>query len=181
MKKMEKKKTTNYNVYLVVACVLLLRLFVGEIVYVNGRSMVPTLSDGNLVVISKLGKENLAFGDIIVCEIEEDGKKTNLVKRVIGVAGDTIAYNSVYLDGWTEFQLVRNGEEADEPYINEPMTSRGKLDYPLTIPEGQYYVLGDNRNSSIDSRKVKVGLIPREKIRGKVVWRFYPFDSMRTF
>ncbi|MGE5614177.1 MAG: signal peptidase I, partial [Bacillota bacterium] len=97
------------------------------------------------------------------------GQKTNirLVKRVIGVPGDTIDIRGG--------KVFRNGEPLDEPYA-KGATYKRELDFPVTVPEGKYFVLGDNREISKDSRSF--GFIDHTQVEGKAIFRFWPFSEM---
>ncbi|MCM3586092.1 signal peptidase I [Mesobacillus maritimus] len=145
---------------------------------VEGESMLPTLEDGNKVVVNKIGFEanDLQRFDVIVFHANE---QEDYVKRIIGLPGDTINYR--------DDQLYINGEQIDEPFLEK---YRSKLfggvltgDFTLeevtgkvTIPEGYIFVLGDNRRGSWDSRHF--GLIAVEQIVGKVNLRYWPLDEM---
>lgn len=143
---------------------------------VVGSSMYPTLEDGDQLLISAFGYKQPERGDIVVLMADGFMEKP-LVKRVIGLGGDTVevdsASNTVYV----------NGQALYEPYINqltEPMYT-GDMDGPFVVPEGQVFVMGDNRNGSSDSRKlVEIGPIPYEKIVGKAFFRVFPFGRMGT-
>lgn len=139
-------------------------LFVLEIAYVSGNSMNDTYKDGDALLCLRLSAPKR--GDVIICNT--DLEKT-LVKRVIGTAGDT-----VYIDFETGRVKV-NGEVLTEPYIKEPTyLDAGAFEYPITVPEGCYFVMGDNRNYSSDSRDKNVGYIRAEQIQGKVLFKI-PF------
>lgn len=144
-------------------------------------SMVPTLQPQDMVIIQKT--KNVEIGDIIVFKsdmsfgeagiqelpfyrrifVNEDTKK-KLIKRVIAGPGDKIE-----IDGGN---VYINDELMDEPYINE---SAHNLIYIKEIPEDKYFVMGDNRKWSLDSRDPEVGLIDKDRIVGKTVFRIFPF------
>ncbi|WP_312091327.1 signal peptidase I [Aminipila sp.] len=135
-------------------------------VIVSGESMVPTLQDHDLLLLSRQAYllEEPKTGDIIVCDTSEE----RLIKRIIAVPGDKVEI----ING----AVMVNGMVLDEPYIKEAGISGN---YPeLIIPEGYYYVLGDNREISKDSRYEVVGNVSKEKIVGKAVFRFYPFSAL---
>lgn len=162
------------HIIIAVALGLILVLFVVQRNEVIGSSMEPNLfgSDQLLVQkVSKLFKGGIAHGDIITIDAQDllghTGDK-NIIKRVIGIPGDTIEIknNSVF----------RNGIKLDEPYLSGVQTmEREKQFSQLTLDENQFYVLGDNRSVSLDSRTF--GPIDKSRIIGEVLIRFYPLDS----
>lgn len=151
--------------------VVIIFTFIFRIVQVSGSSMVPTLKDQDRIITTNLFYEPTA-GDVIVCN--SVGLKKTIVKRIIGVAGDTIDIN------FDEGKVYRNGVELKEDYIKE-LTKRPDyelpVEFPITVPEGTVFVMGDNRNNSRDSRSNVVGCIDTEQIIGKVVMRVFPFNT----
>lgn len=139
---------------------------------VRGASMYSTLEEGDYLIINRMSykfKEQ-DRGDIIVFESDlkqDDGSIKDLVKRVIGVGGDhvVIENSKVYV----------NDKELNEPYIHNEITE-GDID--TVVPEGKVFVLGDNREISLDSRYEQVGFIDDSDILGKVVIRLYPFNKI---
>lgn len=139
---------------------------------VRGDSMYSTLEEGDYLIINRMSYKfkEPERGDIIVFESDlkqDDGSSKDLVKRVIGVSGDTVKIenNKVYV----------NGKELNEPYINNEITE-GDID--TVVPEGSVFVLGDNREISLDSRYDTVGFISESDILGKVFVRLYPFNKI---
>lgn len=133
---------------------------------VDGESMTNTYQDKQLCLCMRT--KNVTHGDVIICDIEmvqqDQTIKKRLVKRVIAVGGDTIDIK----DG----KVYLNGEQLDEPYIREPMiyVPEQSQEYPLTVPEGKFFVMGDNRNFSNDSRDTRYGLVDAENVLGKIVF-----------
>jgi signal peptidase I len=129
--------------------------------------MEPTLQqDDNIVVLKKIGKFfNVKRGDIIVFKTRQGD---NYIKRAIGLPGDIIAIknNAVYL----------NGKLKREPYLNEVMQTPNLP--AIRLPRNKYFVLGDNRNRSTDSRVF--GLVDQRAILGKAVYRFYPIQDQKV-
>ena len=149
-------------------CGVLIFVFIGRTIGVDGISMKQTLQDRDRVIMSNLFYTP-ASGDIIVFRSpNETFHDTPLVKRVIATAGQTIDINfesgDVYVDG-----ILRN-----EPYINARTTSRHNFEGRITIPDGYVFVMGDNRTSSTDSRDDKVGLVDTRYILGKVLFVLIP-------
>jgi len=147
---------------LVLAVVLFLGInAVSARVRVDGFSMIPTLQDGEFVLVSKLNYQlgKPERGDIIVFHYPVDPKQ-ELIKRVIGLPGDTI--------GVQNGQVSVNGQVLDEPYIAASPAYSGEW----KVPDGQLFVLGDNRNDSSDSHSW--GFLPSEKVVGKAVVIYWP-------
>jgi signal peptidase I len=130
-------------------------------VRVDGFSMIPTLKDGEFVLVSKVNYQfsNVERGDIIVFHFPMDPGQ-ELIKRVIGLPGDTVTVQNK--------QVSVNGQVLDEPYIAASPAYSGQW----TVPAGQLFVLGDNRNDSSDSHSW--GFLPFEKVVGKAVVIYWP-------
>ncbi|MBJ8326260.1 signal peptidase I [Streptococcus pacificus] len=171
-------------------------LFLWANVLVDGHSMDPTLSNGERLFVVKVAK--IDRFDIVVAKEEGDKK---IVKRVIGVPGDTISYDNDV--------LTVNGEVVEEPYLEDyqeafkkdklqkiysysalfkelalnskafTTNNAGNPSFSITVPEGQYYLLGDDRIVSKDSREV--GTFSKESIIGEVKFRYWPFSRIGTF
>lgn len=153
-----------------VVVVFLIFAFVFRAVGVDGDSMYPTLKDGDWVAVSGITTE-LERGDIIV-STQPWERNVPIVKRVIAVGGDI-----VYIDFNANAVFV-NGEKLNEPYIAELTRVSYDVEFPVTVDEGKLFVMGDNRNVSLDSRSSKIGLIDERYVLGKVLFRVYPsFDG----
>jgi signal peptidase I len=142
--------------------------------------MEPNFHHGDFVIVNKLAYHigEPKKGDITICWLNSGNRRENIIKRVIGVPGDEIDMQ-IREQGWDwEYILYINGEEQKEEYIAEAMQQAGTIDYPFIVEENCYFVMGDNRNASTDSREVTVGAISKENIKGKVVFRLYPFDNI---
>lgn len=156
------------SIIIAVSLVLVIHNYFGQLVRVDGASMQPTLYTDQRVLVGKIvywNDENIERGDIVITKFPNS--RDNYVKRIIALPGD-----SVYIiDG----VLYINDEIIDEPYIKEDML----LNYgKAMIPADHYFVMGDNRNNSKDSRSVNVGSLPRSFIKGKVhaiVWPFIDY------
>lgn len=149
------------SVITAVIFVALILVFFFRVAIVNETSMTPTLSDGDRLVITSLSA-SYDHGDIVIIHRDND---VSLVKRVIATAGDTIDID------FEEGIVFLNGEALDEPYIAEPthLSFADGPEFPLTIPEGYLFCMGDNRNNSLDSRTGSIGLINEQYIIGKMV------------
>ncbi|MCY9548668.1 signal peptidase I [Lysinibacillus xylanilyticus] len=150
-------------------------------VLVKGASMMPTLEDQDRVIINKIGPKFKSVDrfDIVVVKMNEE---ENYIKRIIGLPGDKIEYK--------DDQLYINGEKYSEPYLDQykkELKDSGSLTYDFTleqilgettVPEGDYFVLGDNRRVSKDSRVPEVGFIPKEKIMGTTSIICWPIEHI---
>ena len=151
-----------------VLAVVLLFTFVIRLIGVDGHSMVPTLQDGDrLLVLSSLLYDDYAYGDIVVLRKSEFLEEP-IVKRVIATEGQTVDIDfesgSVYVDGTL----------LDEPYVNELTFLQEGTEFPLTVPEGCVFVMGDNRNHSSDSRDARLGTVDTRYVIGKAVFLAFP-------
>ncbi len=162
---MEKLKEILSYVVIIVA-VVLFRTFIATPVMVDGTSMIPTLVDNQILILYKLNKDYRRF-DIVVVEHKVHGEEEKLVKRVIGLPGEYVEYK--------DSKLYINKKEVKESFIDVETEdwSLAKLGY-LEIPKDYYFVVGDNRGDSSDSRIL--GLIPKKEIKGKIKFSLFPFS-----
>ena len=159
---------------LVAALVLLILVFtfVGRIIGVSGSSMVPTLHDGDMLLLQSIGYTPRQ-GDVVVLTKEFDAADGPIVKRVIATGGQHVVID--YAAG----TVTVDGVALDEPYINEPMERpMGESITDVVVPEGSIFVMGDNRNHSLDSRDSSVGMVDERRVMGEAVFRIYPFDKI---
>ena len=151
-----------------VLAVVLLFTFVVRLIGVDGHSMVPTLQDGDrLLVLNSLWDDDYQYGDIVVLW-KDTFMEEPIVKRVIATEGQTVdidfAAGNVYVDG----------ELLEEDYINEPTYVEEGTEFPLTVPEGSIFVMGDNRNHSSDSRSSDLGTVDTRYVIGRAVFLLFP-------
>lgn len=151
--------------------ILVVFTFAFRIVGVNGPSMQPTLHNGDWLALRAVNTE-IKRGDIVVVT-QPNSLNEPLIKRVIAVSGDEI--NIDFVKG----AVYVNGERLDEPYIQEPTHRMFDVTFPLTVPEGSVFVMGDNRNNSLDSRSSTIGFIDKHYILGVAEFRFYPFGEWK--
>ncbi len=159
---------------IVLVLALLLTQFVIQRNTVKGESMVPTLHDGDELFVEKVTRYFGAIHrfDIITVDTHwvETDHPNRVIKRVIGLPGEEVELK----DG----KVYINGQELDQPFLDPQLktVARDLRFSKLKLGENEYYVLGDNRNNSTDSRYY--GPVPQSAILGKLLVRFYPFDSM---
>ena len=147
--------------------VLVFSLFF-RIIQVDGESMVPTLQDGDrLLVLNAMRDNDYGYGDIVVLR-KDTFLEEPIVKRVIAPEGQPVDIDfvsgAVYVDG----------ELLEEDYINEPTYVEEGTEFPLTVPEGSIFVMGDNRNHSSDSRSSDLGTVDTRYVIGKAVFLLFP-------
>ncbi|MBC5742593.1 signal peptidase I [Lachnospiraceae bacterium MD308] len=157
---------------LVVGLTWLILTYVGQRTRVSGHSMETTLSNGDNLIVDKLSyrfRDPKRF-DIIVFPFKYE-ENTYYIKRIIGLPGETVQVvdGCAYIDG----ELLES-----DIYGAELMEDSGIAGELLTLKEDEYFVLGDNRNHSSDSRDPSVGILTREDLLGKAWVRIYPFDKM---
>lgn len=157
-------------VYVALICTagFLLAHFVVQRTVVRGSSMAPTLLDGDNLIVDRTvsGGKRLKRYDVVVFTYLYR-PETYFIKRIIGLPGETVQIKdngSIYI----------NGRKLSENYGNAVIEDPGTARYPLKLGEGEYFVLGDNRNNSEDSRFLDVGPIKSSQIVGKVLFRFFP-------
>ena len=181
------------TIVVAVLIALTIRSFIFELVRVDGESMDDTLANGEIMFVTKFdyastwltlpwqdnatkeAAKRITTGgnpkrfDVVICRYPNRGD-TNFVKRVVGLPGDTIQL----IDGY----LYVNGEKYDEPYIRDEYRSGYMNQFgPYTVPDGCYFVMGDHRNRSNDSRSV--GAISRDMIIGHARTVLFPFNQIR--
>ena len=152
-----------------VAVIALVFTFGLRVVQVDGHSMQPTLLNGERLLMTPLKTPD--YGDVVIVDSYIPYGKP-LVKRVIGKAGDTIDID------FTAGIVYRNGEALDEPYTAEPTYLYESVDFPITVPDGCLFLMGDNRNNSTDSRDSRVGCVDKRDIMGAAVLRVLPFGKI---
>lgn len=163
--------STLLYILVVLAATYLVIAFVGQRTKVDGESMEPTLHHQDNLIVDKISyrfHEPERF-DIIVFPFRYE-EKTFYIKRIIGMPGET-----VYID--EAGTIFINGEELKENYGKEVMLSAGRASEPITLGEDEYFVLGDNRNNSTDSRFQSVSNIHRNEIIGRAWLRIWPLNK----
>lgn len=157
-------------IFAVVAVSYLAVTYVAQRTKVSGSSMETTLSDGDQLIVDKIGyrfREPERY-DIVVFPYRYE-KNTYYIKRIIGLPGETLQI----IDGC----VYINGKMLDEHYGNEAMDNPGIAEEPVTLGDDEYFVLGDNRNNSQDSRAANVGVLHRDELLGKAWIRIWPLSE----
>ncbi|MFF5994631.1 signal peptidase I [Lysinibacillus sp. KU-BSD001] len=165
---------------------VVLRYFICTPILVDGASMLPTINSGDRVIVNKIGPKISQYDrfDVIVFRVDED---TNYIKRIIGLPGDHIEYKNdeLFINGEKFEEHYLEGHKvalADEDILTEDFNLQECLEEEI-VPEECYFVLGDNRKSSMDSRNERVGFVPREQIIGTVdvvVWPLHHLSFIQN-
>ena len=157
-------KSSFYALIVVAAIAALIATLFMPVLQIAGTSMEPSLKDGEIVILAKT--DNLESGDL--CAFYYSNKV--LIKRIIGVPGDYVWIDkagTVYV----------NNQELVEPYVSEKSLGECDIEFPYQVPENYYFVLGDHRATSIDSRSSVIGGIAEDQIIGKILVKFWPLSD----
>lgn len=158
---------STVNALIVVAAIAaLVATLIFPVLQIAGTSMEPSLMDGDLVLLVKTDK--LEKGDL--CAFYYSNKI--LIKRIIAAPGD---YLWIEADG----TVYLNGEVLDEPYVSEKALGECDVEFPYQVPENAYFMMGDHRETSIDSRSSMIGCIAEDQIVGKILCRFWPLSDFK--
>ena len=159
------------SIVMMLLAVTLLVTFAGTSIAVQGPSMAPTLQEGDQMIVRTIFYTPRR-GDVIVFAQQNFQDGAGIVKRVIALAGDVVDLN-------IETGVVYvNGVALDEPYTSGPTNRAGDIGFPFTVPVGHVFVIGDNRNNSMDSRNREIGPVDEREIIGQAVAVITPFDRM---
>ena len=156
----------------IILVVVLIRTFIATPVIVSGSSMDPTLKNGQVLILNKLAR-NYDRDDIVVIDARINGKKERIVKRIIGLPGETLEYKNglLYINGKRTHDDFR---DLTRDFTLKEVTGKTK------IPNDYYFVMGDNRTNSLDSRDSRVGLVKKKDIIGKPIFRIWPLNKIGT-
>ena len=158
---------TVSTVLVAIAAAVLISNLLLPILRIYGSSMSPTLVNGNIV--TALCGGSYGRGDIVAFYYNDK----ILVKRIVGLPGEVIDIDE---DG----SVSVDGEPLDEPYLDEKALGECDIELPYQVPEGRYFVMGDNRSVSSDSRSSQVGCVAEEQVIGKLIFRLWPLDGFGT-
>ncbi len=159
---------TVYALVMVAAAAVLISSLLLPVMQITGSSMSPTLQDGDIIVLVR--SDHYESGDL--CGFTWNNK--TLIKRVIAGPGDWVRLDS---DG----QVWVNGKALEEPYLTSKSLGICDLTFPYQVPENTWFVMGDKRETSVDSRSSLVGNVTQEQMIGRVLLRLYPFGEMTIF
>ena len=155
-------KSTIYALLVVAAVAILIATLVLPVVQIAGTSMEPTLSEGEIVVLFKTKHPDR--GDL--CAFSYSNKV--LIKRVIGVPGD-------YIEIDDQGNVYVNGVLLEEPYVTDKALGECDVEFPFQVPENQFFLMGDQRETSIDSRSTVIGCVTSDQLVGTIFLRIWPF------
>ena len=157
-----------YPYVIIIVVVVLFRTFIATPVRVDGDSMKDTLHNNDILILNKLDNSYERFDVVVV-----NYNNSKLVKRVIGLPGENISYKNNEL-------YINDKKTEDVATIRTSDFSLKELYDIEKIPEDYYFVMGDNRGNSLDSRDYRVGLIKKEDIVGITIFRIFPFNKIGT-
>lgn len=162
---------------IVTITVMLLFAFVGRLNVVDGHSMDQTLADGEYLVVTDLFYTPTAGDIVVVHDQTATPYDEPIVKRVIATENQTV---DIDFSTWT---LTVDGEVVEESYryLDSSVYLTAAYSFPITVPEGEIFVLGDNRNHSADSRQAEIGTIDERCVVGKAVARLFPLNKITIF
>ncbi len=168
-----KKELLSWAFYIVFVIILtyLILTYVGQRTRVDGQSMENTLHNGDNLIVEKLSyrfNDPERFDIIVFPPYDTD---EYYIKRIIGLPGETVQID-------TEGNIYINGEILEEDYGKETIKNPGRAIDPITLGEDEYFVLGDNRNNSTDSRSTRVGNVTRDQIIGRAWVRIWPLSDI---
>ena len=166
------KEIMSYVIIILV--VILIRAFIVTPVKVDGPSMLPTLKNNDILIEKKFNRNFKRFDVVIV-----DYKKEKLVKRVIGLPGETIRISVTHVGDNVVSKILINGEVLEENYGKEPIENAGIAANEVTLGSDEYFVIGDNRNDSSDSRFL--GAFKKKDINGVTNFRLFPLKNFGKF
>lgn len=158
-------RSTIYTLVVVAAAAVLVAMLYLPVLRVSGSSMDPNMSDGDIIIGVKSG----TFETGQVCCFYYNNRL--LLKRVIAKAGDWVEIDS-------EGYVYVNGKQLDEPYVQDRTLGICDIEFPYQVPDGQLFMMGDHRSTSVDSRSTVVGCINAGEIVGRILLRIWPLDKI---
>lgn len=158
----------------IILVVILIRIFIVTPVKVDGTSMYPTLNNKDILIEKKYDKSFNRYDVVVI-----NHKKDKLVKRIIGLPGETVRISITHVGNNVVSKILINGEVLEENYGYEPIKDAGIAANEITLGDNEYFVLGDNRNNSSDSRVL--GVFKKKDIKGTTSIRLFPLKNFGKF
>lgn len=158
-------RNTIFTLITVAAVAVLVATIWMPVLQIYGNSMTPMLSDGEIVLSMKTS--DISKGEVVAFYYNNK----ILIKRVIGVAGDWITVTD-------EGDVYVNDILLDEPYISDKALGDSDIEYPYQVPEGKFFVMGDHRSVSIDSRNTSVGCVSQDQVVGRLLFKLWPMKDI---
>jgi len=161
------KKAVKIVLIVIVTASLLLNLFtfIMPVVKYYGNSMSPTLEDGQILIVNKMA--DVESGDIIAFYYNNKV----IVRRVVATGNSQVS-----IDVFGKVSV--NGKELEETYVDNKTLGQSNLEFPYNVPANSYFVLGDNRDTAMDSRLSEIGVVTEDRVIGKVVFSLSPFGTV---
>ena len=160
-------RTAVYALITVAALTALVSVIFIPVLRTYGNSMAPTIVEGDIVAVIK--SDEAEIGDVIAFKYNNK----NFIKRVIALGGSLVDIDE-------NGNVLVDGQLLPEPYLEEKSFGNGDVEFPFQVPDGQYFVLGDNRITSADSRNSIMGCVSPEDMMGRVLFCVWPFDRFGT-
>lgn len=165
----KERKVANLHYYFVLVCAMMIFIFLFQLIRVQGSSMKRTLVNGDLLIMCRDWiVQGYEVGDIVVAAKDSFHNGEGIIKRIIAIEGQTVD-----IDNETGMVYV-DGVALNETYALTPTYEKGELVFPLTVEENCYFVMGDNREESVDSRHLEIGQVHEDEIQGKIILLLLP-------
>lgn len=158
-------RNTVFTLITVAAVAVLVATIWMPVLQIYGSSMTPMLSDGEIVLSTKTS--DISKGEVVAFYYNNK----ILIKRVIGVAGDWITVTD-------EGDVYVNDILLDEPYVSDKALGDSDIEYPYQVPEGKFFVMGDHRSVSVDSRNTSVGCVSKDQVVGRLLFKLWPLKDI---